>query len=899
MNAPASRPDLASTADQAELDPSSGKERSTARELPCVHCGLPTPCDGACNPKQVFCCGGCRQAYQLIHGWGLDQFYSLRDQTSGSSENLSLASLSSRNRYEVFDDDLFLGRSKPVEFGQGQLKTSLSLSGLHCAACVWLIENIAKRTDGWTSARVNMSRHTIEIIFAPQQIKLSQIADLIGQLGYTAFPLTDQPVGAFAAENRRLLMRIAVAGFLAANAMWIAIALYAGDASWVAADHRSLLRLFGTGLGLASVLGPGRVFFVGALASLRTRTPHMDLPVALGLLVGSVVGGYNAFVGVGEVYFDSLSMLVFLLLIGRWVQFRQQHRAANAIELLLRITPQHARRIESQQPGDGSAASEPNDPAQASGDGRMVTVDSLQTGQAVRVLVGESIPVDGSVLAGQSMVDRSLLTGESVPVAVGAGDEVTAGTVNLTSPIDVQVSAVGMESRIGQVMQTVERALGKRTPIVQLADRIGGVFVVAVTSLAVVTFAYWLRSGLDQATANATSLLIVACPCALALATPLAIAITLGRAAKRKVLIRDGGVLQQLSRPGVVWFDKTGTLTEGRPKAKQIAGPEEALFIATALERSCCHPIADAIIQAAQQAAATRSESQAVDSYVCQNVALAVGGVSGEVQQIDEAGDSIRCWDAKIGNQPFVSAHANPIDVPMQRAVERCVDDGATPILLAVDGQIVAVFGVADRLKRDASQTVESLRALGWQVGILSGDHPSTVQLIANQAGVPKSMAFGAMTPEEKLAVVTSASSPSDESRDDSESRLNPADLDPAIVRGTTVMIGDGANDAAALAAADVGIAVRGGAEVSLQSAPVFVASSRLHCVPELIQASKSANRLIATTFAVSLSYNMIAAGLAMSGMITPLVAAVLMPISSVSVLSLSLIWPTFGKETR
>lgn len=899
MNAPAPQPAETSTATAGEVDRDHDVRQTAARELPCVHCGLPTPCDSGCSPKQVFCCSGCRQAYQLIHGWGLDQFYSLRDQTGGSSENLSLASLSARKRYEVFDDDLFLGRSKPVVFGQGQLKTLLSLSGLHCAACVWLLENIAKRTAGWTSARVNMSRHTIEIIFDPEQIKLSQIADLIGQLGYTAFPLTEQPVDAFAAENRRLLMRIAVAGFLAANAMWIAIALYAGDASWVAANHRSLLRLFGTGLGLASVLGPGRIFFVGALASLRTRTPHMDLPVALGLLVGSVVGGYNAIVGVGEVYFDSLSMLVFLLLIGRWVQFRQQHRAANAIELLLRITPQHARRIESPQGSEDTAKPEFAKAAQPGDEGRMVTVDSLQTGQAVRVLVGESIPVDGQVLAGESMVDRSLLTGESVPVAVGIDDEVTAGTVNLTSPIDVQVSAVGMESRIGQVMQTVEQALGKRTPIVQLADRIGGIFVVAVTTLAVITFGFWLRSGLDQATANATSLLIVACPCALALATPLAIAITLGRAAKRKILIRDGGVLQQLSRPGVVWFDKTGTLTEGRPKAKLMAGPTEALLIASALEKSCCHPIADAIIQAAQQVEATRAEFARVDRFLCDDVSLAVGGVTGEVQRFDEAGESIGCFVAHIGNEQFVAAHAGPIDLDRQRAIQRCVEDGATPILLAVDAEVVAVFGVADRLKRDASETVESLKSLGWQVGILSGDHPATVEQIANQAGIPSAMAFWGMTPEEKLGVVTAAEFESRQAIDDSNSGTNLPEIDAVIPQGTTVMIGDGANDAAALAAADVGIAVRGGAEVSLQSAPVFVASSRLHCIPELIRASKAANRLIATTFAVSFSYNLVAAGLAMTGMITPLVAAVLMPISSVSVLSLSLIWPTFAKESR
>jgi Cu2+-exporting ATPase len=694
----------------------------------------------------------------------------------------------------------------------------------------------------------------VQIIFDPRQIKLSEIAQLVGRLGYVLSPMSSEPVDRFRQENRRLLMQIAVAGFCAANAMWIAIALYAGEASGVASEHRSFLRLAGTALGIASVVFPGRTFFVSALASLRTRTPHMDLPVALGLLVGTVVGLVNAVVGSGDVYFDSLAMLVFFLLIGRWIQFRQQHRAASAVELLLRITPQHARLVDDSvgETAGGAVGGTVGDEGT-----RWVMVNSLTAGQLVRVNVGESIPVDGRIIEGQSMMDRSLLTGESVPIEASVGDPVTAGTVNLSRPITVCVEAIGADSRIGKVMHSVEEAMAQRTPIVQLADRIGGVFVVVVTLLAVVAFLAWFSKGIDVATANATSLLIVACPCALALATPLAIAVSLGRAAKRKILIRDGSVLQQLSGRGMVWFDKTGTLTEGRPRAELVFGPSEALRLAAAVEHQCCHPIADAVRREADRLQLSLPSG-------CEEIQLGVGGVSG------------RCEGQRVavGNESFMRERSIEMSSEISAQAFSCIQAQTTPVIVAVDSKAVAVLAIADRLKRDAAETIHRIRRLGWQVGILSGDHQQVVRQVSGQVGIESEKAFGGLSPEDKLARVTQPTP------------------------GAVVMIGDGANDAAALAAADVGIAVRGGAEVSLQAAPVFVASGSLASVVDLIDAAKRSSRLIRTTFAVSLAYNVVAVLLALSGYISPLLAAVLMPISSVSVLSLTLAWPTFGKTT-
>ena len=460
---------------------------------------------------------------------------------------------------------------------------TLSLIGLHCGACAWLIENAAKRTPGWENARVKMSDHTIEILFAPKQIALSRIAEILNRLGYQPMPRFADVDESLQRENREHLQRIAVAGFCAANAMWISIALYAADAAQIAAGHYHLLRITGAVLGILSVVFPGRTFFISALASIRTRTPHMDLPVALGLATGTIVGLIHALRGVGDVYFDSVAMLVFLLLIGRWIQFRQQGRAARAVEMMLRLLPQHAKRV--------------------TDDGReeMVPLETIQVGDQIRVSAGDAIPIDGEILSGQTTIDRSLLTGESVPVKAAAGQRVAAGTINVASAIDVRAEAVGHSSRIGQVMELVEQAASNKTSVVQFADRVGGYFVCIVTALAFVTFAVWCLESPLLATEHATALLIVACPCALALATPLAIAMFVGRSAKERILIRDGETIQRLAKPGTIWFDKTGTLTEGNLRIMQIAGDERALADAAAVERHVVHPIATCIVAAAER----------------------------------------------------------------------------------------------------------------------------------------------------------------------------------------------------------------------------------------------------------------------------------------------------------
>lgn len=808
---------------------------------PCIHCGLPTPVASTTDPtKPVFCCSGCQGAYALIQGWGLSEFYALRDQMTVSGAALSAGT---QSNYQQYDTAEFLGQSAPQVNSDGFACAELGVHGIHCAACTWLIENALMRQPGLQAARVKLSDHTLKVIYNPETTKLSGIAKFLDSLGYQLLPLDRTRETHLRQENRRMLIQIAIAGFLAANAMWIAVALYAGQLNKIALEHKYFFELIGMALGSAAVFGPGRSFLRGAIASVRTRTPHMDLPIGLALFVGAVVGTWNAIRGSGDVYFDGLSSLVFLLLIGRWIQFRQQHQAAKSVELMLRITPRHANLVAE----DGTTST--------------ILVDRLNPDDKIHVGAGECVPADGIVVSGSSRLNRSLLTGESIPVAIGVGDPIEAGTINVGSPLIVQVQATGRDSRIGQIMQSVETAATEKTPIVQLADRLGGIFVVVIVLVAAITFAVWLPKSLHLAINFSTALLIVACPCALAMATPLAIAVGIGRAARSQILIRDGAALQHLSKPGMLWIDKTGTLTEGRQTASLAWGSLHGLHLAAAVEQQCQHPIAQAIVQVAHTLdplAAYRPSAQEIE--------VVHGGVCGRVDGCEVI----------VGNASLLAARSIELSPEVNQIAEKLAQSGSTPIYIAVDNQVTTLLGLTDPVRAQAVGLIQEAKSLGWKVGLISGDLPEIAQRVAKTVGIEPELCHGAVSPEQKLQFVKQAR------------QQFP----------TVVMIGDGANDAAALAAADVGIAVRGGAEVSLHAAPVYLASNQLSSIGKLLRGSRTTTRVIYTNFAASLSYNCVAIVLALTGYISPLLAAILMPLSSVTVLGLTFAIPSFSTST-
>ena len=715
--------------------------------------------------------------------------------------------------------------------GENQQEIVFQIDGIHCAACIWLIEKLPQILPGVEDVKLNWARHTAQVRWQTDQVQLSRIAETLNQLGYQPHPFHESEMEARRnLENRRHLIRIGIAAAAAGNNMLIAAALYLGMFSFMSPGMTQMLRVASCLVGLASLLGPGRIFLVGAVNAVRTRTAHMDLPIALGLAVGGIAGLINTIRGTGEIYFDSLSVLIFLLLVGRWIQFRQQNRAANAIEMLYRLTPQKARLM-------------------VDGESVETYLDLVQPGDLLEIRPGDLVPADAVVIDGTTRIDESILTGESRPALKQVDDVVLAGTQNLERVIVARTTAIGRQTRLSKIVELVEKASLEKPQIVQWANRIGGYFVIVVTLIALATLSYWLLVEPAVAVNRTVALLIVACPCALAMATPLTVSVALGKAARQKIMIKGGDVFQQLNKPGLIWLDKTGTLTEGRVEVVAWYGDRECQPAVAAVESKSSHPIARAVTDFVK---AEFDESEVQDFTVDP-----VGGVSAVV-----AGRQI--W---IGNQPFLQSQEIQIPPELAGEAARAIDEGLSPCWVALEQQAVALFVLGDRLREDTLSVLQTLETAGWRLGILSGDHEQIVKQVAARLRLPEAMAHGGLTPEDKLDMVR-------ESMQHHE---------------TVLMIGDGVNDSVALAAASVGIAVHNGAEASLAAAPVYFADQGLAPILKLLSMSRSTQRTMRRNLSISLGYNILAASLAALGFINPLVAAILMPISSLTVVGISL----------
>jgi len=818
--------------------------------VPCTHCDEPVPSGllRAGEPKQ-FCCHGCRTAHEVILGCGLERYYSLRE--GARRAGAPGAATSTGRDYGEFDDPSF--RERHVRrMPDGLAGTELFVEGVHCAACLWLVERLPRIVPGVLEARLDLRRCLVRLTWDEKRVRLSEIGRGLDRLGYA--PHAARAATAREArrrEERRQLIRIGVAGACAGNVMLLALALYAGLFAGMDPFHQSVFRWLSMGLSLVAIVWPGSVFFKGAWTALRSGVIRLDLPIAVGLGAGALWGTINTVRGAGEIYFDSLSVLVLALLVGRYLQHRQQRWSADAVELLFSLTSSRATLVDE---SDGSM--------------RAVPIETVQRGDLVVVPAGESVPVDGTVESGASTIDRSLLTGESIPVPIGVGEAIPAGAVNVASPLRVRVDATGEETRVGRLMRTVEEAAQRRAPVVRMADRIAGWFTVTALTLASITVLIWWPHGPTGAIEHAVALLIITCPCGLGLATPLAMTVATGRAARARILVKGGDAIERLaaarrrgrrgrrSQRGIVLLDKTGTATEGRLAVVEVVGADDALPLAAAAERLTVHPVADAIRRFADETGASvPDESSVTDRHV-----VTGGGVSAIVHETRVV----------VGSPTFVG-HGAIVTPSVAHALDDIDRRGLTPVLVAVDGTVRLVIGLDDPLRVDAVQSVRRLESLGWEVAMLSGDQRGVVDRIGGALGIPATLRFAAATPERKLAVV------------EESTPCRP-----------TIMVGDGVNDAAALAAATVGVAVHGGAEASLAAADAHLGRPGLGPVVELLEGARRTMRAVHRNLAVSLAYNVTTAGFAMAGMISPLAAAIIMPISSLTIVFLSVHARTF-----
>lgn len=812
----------------------------------CAHCGQPVP-HGLVREQDAnqFCCAGCRQVYTLVREWGFDQYYRLVNQQHASLEP---ARVSGRS-FDDFDDAQLQGVA--TERLGDRCRTRLYLEGVHCAACVWLVEKLPAVLSGVDDIRLNYGSAVAEVTWRPSQTRLSTIGRALDRLGYTphihqAARLQD----ARRSEDRAALARLGVAAACAMNLMFLSGALYAGDYQGMASQFQVFFRWLSLLVAIPVMTFSARPFFQTGLAGLRAGIIHIDLPIAIALASAALASAWNVVRGSGPLWFDSLAMLTTALLGARQLQRSAQRAALERADSLRGVAfLEFARRVE------GDAHDAPT---------IEVPLAALVPGDRVEVRSGELVPVDGVVLSGRSSLDNAVITGESIPVAVETGDTVHAGSTNLGARLVVRVDAAGARTRVGALLAVVEEALSRKPALLQLTDTLARRFVLALLAAAVATFAIvtW-RHDVDTALMRVMALLVVSCPCALGLSVPLAMSVSLMRAARAGIFIKNPDALDRLRVVRTVLLDKTGTLTEGHATVARWFGDDNALELARTLEAQSSHRVALAFQH-------TRGAALHLIRSVEEVSEVPGLGISGVV-----AGRIVA-----VGSQTYLQSIGVPSSTEFDSEAADMLRGGLSPVFVAVNRQIAGVAGIGDHLRADAHRTVTQLRRRRIEVRILSGDHPEVVARIGAELGLTPENALGGLTPEAKrdhVAHLVAARTPAD---------------------GSIVMVGDGVNDAAALALADVGIAVQGGMGASIVASDVVFTRDGVQPLLEIMDGSKRLRGIIRRNISFSLVYNLCASSFAVAGWIGPLLAAVLMPLSSLVVVLSSSFGRTFTRPS-
>ncbi len=769
----------------------------------CRHCGLDVPADSPVAP--AFCCAGCAAAYDTVEGLGLDAYYQRR-------------CLDPAVRPLRPDED-----GAPVDYGahvrdeaDGIKALHLMVEGLHCAACVWLIESVLARQPGVVSARVNMTTRRLVLRWRACETDADSLVASVAALGYRLVPF-DPAVLDREGERREkeLLRAMAVAGFAAGNVMLLSVSVWAGHFQGMGPATRDLLHWISALIALPAIAYAGVPFYRSAITVLRAGHLNMDVPISLAVVLAAGMSLHETATGGPHAYFDSAVTLLFFLLVGRYLDHRARGKARVAGEHLLALAATAATVIE------------------ADGRRRIVPPTRLRPGMAVLAAAGERIAVDGRVTAGTSDVDTSLINGETVPAPVAPGTDVFAGTLNLSAPLTVEVGAVGEDTLLAEIVRLVEAAEQGRARHVALADRVARLYAPVVHGLALLTFlGWWLWVGApwQESLLIAIAVLIVTCPCALALAVPAVQVIASGRLLRRGILVKSGSALERLAGTDTVVFDKTGTLTTGRPELMDDTAIDgDALRLAASMAAASTHPLARALVRAvpgAPVAGGVREEP---------GRGLAVAGSGGEVRL------GSRAW-CGIADDDHHS-------------------DGPELWLARPDAAPVR-FAFADRPRDDAAEVVAALKERELAVALLSGDRGPVVGATARRVGIDDWHAGCA--PGDKVV------------------RLQ----DLAAAGRHVLMVGDGLNDAPALAAATVSLSPSTAADVSQTAADAVFQGDRLEPVLEALGVARRADRLVRQNFLLAFLYNGVTIPLAVAGLVTPLVAAIAMSASSVAVIA-------------
>lgn len=788
-------------------------------KVKCDHCHLEFSDSVMIHDGEYrFCCNGCQGIFHLLKDEGLESFYAKMGDTTLAPPTEQFEASSN------FDTPAFHERFVTTT-KEDLSQVSLVIEGIHCAACVWLNEKALHKMDGVIEAHINYTNNKARITWNPEIVKLSSIIDMIRAIGYNAFPY-DASLQEIRAnkERKEYYLRMAVATFATMNMMWIAVAQYAGYFTGISQEIKTILNIAEWFLATPVLFYSGWVFYRGAYYGLKNSSVTMDLLVVTGSSLAYLYSIYITVFEKGEAYFDSVAMIITFVLFGKFLEVLSRKNAADTLDVIGKHIPREVSIVEGELI-------------------RSVDVNEVKEGDVILIRSGERSAIDGEVISGEGSFDESNLTGESEPIFKRLGDKIISGTTSIDALIHYRATKDFAHSTLSTLVNLLENAMAQKPSIEQLANRLSQHFSSTILFLAIGTFWSWYfwPHTFDRSLMVGISVIIIACPCALALATPVATLVGLALGAKRGILFKSAAQIETMAQATMVVLDKTGTITMGRPEVIYATVHQsfdiKALYT---LVSSSKHPISRGVMEYID-----RTEQEIESSTIEEVRELPARGMIGRYNGAMIAG----------GNALLMQELGIDIDTVSDKSL----------FYYAVDNTLMATYELRDLPKEKASESIQILHDLGLRVVMLTGDHEAAALRVANEVGIKE--VYAHLTPEGKAAFVDQAHS---------EGHV-------------VVMAGDGINDLLALAASDIAIAMGNGSDIAIEVSDVVLMHDSLTSLAESFAISRKTYRLIKQNLGISLVYNSITIPLAMMGYIIPLIAAISMSFSSLLVVGNSM----------
>ena len=734
-------------------------------KLRCTHCSLEYDEEVMIKDgENYFCCNGCQGVYHLLHDEGLDSFYAKKGDVKLTQPK------EVGDEFKKFDKDGF--KKQYVKEKDGLCEINLIIEGIHCSACVWLNEKVLHRLDGIIEADINFTNHKAKVIYDPDIVPLSRIFETIASIGYIAYPY-DKKAGEERAHKQRrdYYARLLVGLFSMMNVMWIAIAQYAGYFSGIEQEYKNILNIAEFVLATPALFYTGWPYFRGAYYGLKNRFINMDFLVITGASLAYIYSVYVMIKGQGEVYFDSVAMIITFVFIGKFLEVQSKKKAVDTMDSLTSSLPTEVIVLKN-------------------GQKIQKEIQEVEIGDIVELRAGEKVVLDGVIKSGEGSFDYSSLNGESMPLLKQKGDEVLSGSILLDTVVLVEVKKAYSDSTIQKISTLLESAMTKKPRIEKIANEVSGYFSISILSIALVSFLVWyfyFGSGFEKALVIAISVVVIACPCALGLATPIATLVGLNQGIKKGVLFKETSYLETFAKIDTLFLDKTGTITKAKPKVVSetiMRDFDKSLLFS--MVSSQTHPI-----------------SKGVKEYLgeCKEVEL------NSIKSIQAKGITATYHDKKLlaGNKKLIVENGISCEKEFDSSV----------LIFAIDDEIVAYYELEDEIKQDTKDVIKNFKSAGIEVVMLTGDNKNSAQKVAKKVGIEHLK--HSLLPQDKAQVVTSYQN---------EGRV-------------VAFAGDGINDSVALSLANLSISMGSGADIAMEVSDIVLLDDKMDSLFEAYKVSK------------------------------------------------------------